>query len=687
MNKQVLIKGYKLVGLFLGIAIALWFLNLDLQRTMMKLTLERQANASENVSVFFVGNDNPGLLKRGRIESTGQKEVIYIPIPNHVDVDRAVIRIEGSASDWKVHQVGIRSRFFLFDLFAYEWPLRKIESAAPQSDVEPAVQNGALTFANSKDPLALRFPINEGSLAQSNDLLLAKLFYIALIWLLIYWVFFSNFIWSLLSTRAKDYQAFEASALASRERNKLLIPLSALLFIAVILILRFPLIAEPGILIEDAMEMSDVLSGAAHPLNPESYFYYRGYYVFLTEVVAHFSSLFPFSWQPAMYLWIGLALACIAFCTFTYSGLFKSRIILLVAPIVFCLGSFSGPLMYLTITSILFTSTVLLMAITVRPVPFNHWQFLVYGLLIVILAWSGPYTPQLLPLSLALILLHASGRKTIVLALMVVLAFLYTASAASGMVQFDNILDSSVRVALFDALIKHIFLMELYPDASYKTGLAIIAAIIFSQFVFRKDRSYLKHSLAFLGASLASLATYYISFKYHIYRGVLLDSHTVIAQFCWLVFIMLTIDKLLSLINNKHLKVPASIGVCIALVVFLYGKTIKQKDDYVLVVHKDVPLFMEAIKQAQNVELQAGEFLQLWHINQFKQVTSIYLGDTGDSAKSVELSQLPKDVQAFAIPFSLDRELNNIVYYDPRTNTISYSHTGRTKQLPKWQQP
>jgi len=56
MNKQVLIKGYKLVGLFLGIAIALWFLNLDLQRTMMKLTLERQANASENVSVFFVGN-------------------------------------------------------------------------------------------------------------------------------------------------------------------------------------------------------------------------------------------------------------------------------------------------------------------------------------------------------------------------------------------------------------------------------------------------------------------------------------------------------------------------------------------------------------------------------------------------------------------------------------------------------
>jgi len=128
MNKQVLIKGYKLVGLFLGIAIALWFLNLDLQRTMMKLTLERQANASENVSVFFVGNDNPGLLKRGRIESTGQKEVIYIPIPNHVDVDRAVIRIEGSASDWKVHQVGIRSRFFLFDLFAYEWPLRKIAS-------------------------------------------------------------------------------------------------------------------------------------------------------------------------------------------------------------------------------------------------------------------------------------------------------------------------------------------------------------------------------------------------------------------------------------------------------------------------------------------------------------------------------------------------------------------------------
>lgn len=327
------------------------------------------------------------------------------------------------------------------------------------------------------------------------------------------------------------------------------------------------------------------------------------------------------------------------------------------------------------------------MAISIRPAPNTTSYLLVYAVLIFVLAWSGPYTPQLIPLSVALLLLHASGKKTIVLILMTVLGVLYTLSAASGMVQFENIYDSTVRVGLFTALVRYVFLMELAPQASYEIGLLFILGIIAVMFAFRKDRTYLKHSIAFLGASLASLATYFISFKYHIYSGVLLDSHTVIAQFCWLVFVLLTLDKVLAAVANKPLNIALSFSVCLAFVGFLYPKTSVQKNDYVLVVDKTVPSFMQAIEQAHEVELAPGEFLQLWHINQFKQVTSVYFGDTSSSATSVDVDQLPEGVRAFAIPFSLDRDLNNILYYDPRANTIGYSHTGRTKTLPAWDKP
>ena len=122
----------------------------------------------------------------------------------------------------------------------------------------------------------------------------------------------------------------------------------------------------------------------------------------------------------------------------------------------------------------------------------------------------------------------------------------------------------------------------------------------------------------------------------------------------------------------------------VVLIAFLFGKDKVQKKDYELFVDKEVPHFLDAIDQAQNIDLNDDEFLQLWHVNQFKQVVSVYFGDSTIGAKSINLKQLPEAVRRFAVPFSLDRELNNVLYYNPRVNTIGYSHTGKEKKLPKW---
>lgn len=684
MNKQALVIPFKLIGLALGLIIALWFINLELRQSVLSVTLEKQTNVDIPINAFFKADKQQPFLVQGKLQNAKQKETIFFPIPGHFQPTLVSLVPAGPAADWKVYEVGIRSRFFIFDLLAYKWPLEDLQLSKNYPGSTLSLEKNSITFGGDNNEIVVVLPIDEQNLSQTTELIFAKLFYVAVICLLLYWLFGNYFIWSLIAGRAQDYQTFKLNKAPNDKQNKYLALLSASVFVLVIVVLRFPLFAEPGIFIEDAMEMSDVLSGAAQPLKLESYFYYRGYYVVLTELIAHFTNWFPLAWQPSMYLWFGLLSMCAALCVFSYSGLFKSRLILLIAPIVFCLGSFTGPLMYLTITSILFSSTVFLMAIAVRPTPNNNYYLGLYALVVFILAWSGPYTPQLLPLSFALLLLHSNGRKNLILVLILVLALLYTLSAASGMVQLSNILDSSVRVALFDAIIHHIFFLELLANSDYKYGLVVICLIALVLYCFRKDRSYLKHSLAFLGASLASIATYFLSFKYQIYAGVILDSHTVIAQFCWLVFLFLTTDKLLALAKTKPISLVLNICLCVGVVTFLYAKDKVQINDYELVVDKQVPHFLNAVEQAQKITLKDNEFLQLWYVNQFKQVASVYFGDAGTAVKSIDVNQLPKAVKRFAVPFSLDRELNNVLYYNPRANTIGYSHTGKEKKLPKW---
>ena len=687
MYKHVLTTPFKLIGLTLGLAVTLWFINFQLPYSVLVISVEQHSDVKKPVYVFFKSEQDAPFHTQQIPQTVNERETLYFPLPKHFEASSASIVPQGHAADWTIYEIAVRSRFFIFDLDAYSLPLKDLQLSKDYPGSKLVRHEDSISFSGNNTKPVLDLALNDDSLSWTTELILSKLFYISVAVLVLYWLFGNHFVWSLITSRTRDYEAFKVSVSSVRKDQKGLMLVSGFLFVLVIVIFRFPLVAEPGILIEDAMEMSDVLSGVAHPLDLESYFYYRGYYVVLTEAIAQFSSWFPLAWQPSMYLWFGLLSMCTALCVFSYSGLFKSRLILLIAPIVFCLGAFTGPLMYLTITSVLFSSTVLLMAIAVRPAPNNNWHLFLLAVLVFILAWSGPYTPQLLPLSFALLLLHSSGKKNLILILSMVLAVLYTASAASGMVQLSNILDSNVRVALFDAIIQHIFLLELYSNASYTHGIGIICLIGLVLFCFRKDVSYVKHSLAFLGASLASIATYFISFKYEIYHGVLLDSHTVTAQFCWLVFLFLSADKLFSLNKGKRLNGVLSVCFCLAVVGFLYAKDQIQKKDYELLVEKRVPSFLKAIEQAQEIALDDNEFLQLWYINQFKQVVSVYFGDTSLAAKTTDLKNLPESVQRFAIPFSLDRDLNNVLYYKPIDNTIGYSHTGREKKLPKWDKP
>lgn len=635
------------------------------------LVLSGQAQGQQKIEFYYLEKSEAKGIAYRDTQDLSQPRPYYFSYPRHFTPDRVVIDLGDPPSSWVVESVTLYVDFLIFGFDGYQWDMRAIESMT-----KPIESSTVFRFDDKfhidavKEPGRLNFRLDYAKARPTVALIIAKIVGI-LVFLGLIALFWSGYLWRLFKHREVDLTALESCHALIRKQKKPWLLTSAVLLVIVLLYFTLPHFQSPGLHIEDTMEFSDLSNGNTDLLQLDTYNYYRGYTVLINEWFAAASeALFPLAWQPRIYLLLACILLSIAVIVAARSGIFSSKLVLTIAPTVLFFGAFTDPAFYLTLTGTLFSSTALLMAMALRPPPSSLANLTWYIPVVTILAFSGPYGSVLLPLSVALILFFGTRRNFLLLTLIAVLAVLYILSAQSGMVQFSNIVDPNIRMAFFRYLVEHILLLGLFPDIDYPIGFLIVSIATALLITYRRDTLFVKMSLIFIATSLASFISYFLSYKFHQYAGEVISSHTVISQFCWLLFVLLCVDRVASSLPPtlfaKALTVPVVIAFAGAIVV----KQGIVADHVVLAPDPQLKSYITALEYAKKHPTDDSEFLQLWYVNPLGFISSYR---KGKGPEAVSKNDLPDFVQPFHLAQNLDRKRNSMLIYDRKKSIINVS--------------
>lgn len=656
----------RVAGLFVLLGLIALVVTASPKLNLLWIELSPGSADSSNARVYFLSGGKVRHedalavavdAKKTKLDSTE----IFAHMPRHLDVESVFLDLGTEPGQWEIARVYFRSWFLLFRLDAFEWRNADLAALArPYLNHSELDAGKTLTVTTKKYPHRFHLKLDRSTLKQSVQLVVAKVFMVAVL-VLLYLLLISRYFWGLFSSRIEDALILRANAENNRRAHRTLIMIGSALLLLLMIVMGNENILSPGLYIEDSMELTDALAGNLSLFSPETYSYYRGYPVFLSEWFVAASSLFPLGWQPILYVVIGMFFAWLAINVMSTTGLITHPLMLLIAPLLLFIGSFNVPAMFLTLTGTFFSTTALLMALAVRPAPSNNVIYLFCFMLMCALALSGPYAPQVLPMACGLVLLMGSRRKTLLLLCLMCVAVLYTRGSASGMVQFENLLDPAIRAHFYNSVVQHLFLFGLSSVREFWVGLLICSLIIGLLVLFREDRLYVKHSLIFIASSLVSLLTYFISFKYGQYAGELISAHLIIAQFTWMMFVVITIDRFLRAGSSRGWQVGVGMLTVIGIGLLLYGKKSVEAPLEKLRPDSDLMVFLDSVEYADGLVLAENEFVQLWDVNHQGYVTSYRLGARGGDANSISRERFPEPYRKFVLPVDLEREDNMLL--------------------------
>ncbi|MEO0367554.1 MAG: hypothetical protein AAF197_02090 [Pseudomonadota bacterium] len=646
--------------------------------SILTLDLSTQSGEPHRVNAFFYENgERPAYKSTDERAGLEKPQRYYLPYPKTYRADGAVVDLGTTPADWEVTSVAAHANFFLFSVPSYTWPKsvwpdvanRTFPSVTVESDQSIQVADQVRA---PRVRLDLDFALTEETLEQ-------RLFKLAVIVLILFLLLLvasgrlcsilnSGYLLALFTKRKDDLQALHSDYRENWRVNQMWIWAGIAAACIVLLFKTSPYWAYPGFHFEDGMEFSDYVSGRVNLFDIESYRYYRGYFVFVSELFVAFAAIFPTTWQPHLYLAIGSGFMLLSMCMLATTGIFTQRAILLIAPTVLYFGAFTNQSLYLTLTSTLFSATVLVMALVLRPLPGRRLLMSVVFVLTSALTWSGPYGAQLLIYASALLILFGSGRQLALFAFLFCASLAYVVSAQDGMLRLEYLLNPHITVAFFNGLVEYIFFLNLLGTQDYKVGLLVISLIVLSIYLLRKDRVFVKAALIFLVTGLGAFLTYFVSAKYYQYQGSLSSAHVVVSQLCWLVFLLLVSDRLLKRANNVGTARALSAILIVAFATMLVARDHRMHSLLTLKPDPKLHRFLVAVDSVREMSIPENHFVQIWHRNDlqftssFVRRTSENEGSENEGSENAALTfsrdELPNPVKEFFINADFKRKLN-----------------------------
>ncbi|MCP3996335.1 MAG: hypothetical protein GY722_14945 [bacterium] len=318
------------------------------------------------------------------------------------------------------------------------------------------------------------------------------------------------------------------------------IALALLVFVGFLSLRSWSNLSTPNLYVEDATHYFNFYYGGSKPLaavlqRP------HGYYNIFNNVVAWIASTMDVRLQPTAYLGVSLACGVITSTCLLFSGLFKTRWILLVTPTVLGLMGMNHIFYYVTLTYQMYVVVVLLICLMLFRPPRSAVGLVLVGLLYALLIWSGPYSVLAVPAAVLFLLLFKDKRRSALMAWVIVCTLIYSFTADS-LVRLENLLSPNVLESMLRTLVdKVVFLGWIESIPVRVVVAATVAAVLY---LLRRDAYFTRYSLILAAVAAESMAPLFLSVKYADYPDPY-PCHVFIAQFFWLAWLLLACDRLL----------------------------------------------------------------------------------------------------------------------------------------------
>lgn len=398
--------------------------------------------------------------------------------------------------------------------------------------------------------------------------------------------------------------------------NRWVLLASLVTLIAAVLWRSWPHYVNPNLYVEDNTHYFNYFYGN---LRDYSALFHNtnGYINILNNLIAKWVAFADVRLQPFLYTYIGTTIAILASVSLSFSGLYKNKYIIFIAPLVLCLSGMNHIFYFITLTYQIYILVILLLTLLFwEPVKNNFLGFLFF-LFLSLLIWSGPYSVLTVPAAGCLIMFFR-GKTKMMLGLIVV-AILYTTSVNESTIWLHSIFNEEIRQLWRHLLVERVIFMDL--AGHYNSVQLITIGVTFSAALFylRKDTLYLKIAFILFGLMNGGLAALLLSKKIALYQRIL-PCHLVIAQFLWMALLLFTIDRIL-MRNRKR----AYMGVVafVLLGLFIVYDNVQKPDKRETAVMTNLPRFLEEVHKAEQrpliedniqVDLQYGDKLFRPHV-------------------------------------------------------------------------
>ena len=318
-----------------------------------------------------------------------------------------------------------------------------------------------------------------------------------------------------------------------------------LLLIAVLL-RSWPTLSQQAFFVEDSLIFS-MYYGNFRPLGSiAGHHLAQPYIILLTKAFGWLYAYTDVRLHALLYQWTGFIFGMVAAVILFYSGLIRSRTILLLGPLLMGLTAMNHIYYYNTLIYIMYSGLAILLALLFFPLPKRAITKVLLMVIVVILPWSGPYSVVAVPTTLVLILLYPEKSfKTFLFLAVLVSTILYFLTVAGDTAMLKHLKKWGVIIRYFEVLLEHVvFLGQFrYKHISNWQWIPVLLVISLCFYLLRHDPDYIKNSLIFFGIIMASLALFFLSSKLQFYQFTN-PCHRFLSLYFWCFFLLYTIDGL-----------------------------------------------------------------------------------------------------------------------------------------------
>lgn len=321
---------------------------------------------------------------------------------------------------------------------------------------------------------------------------------------------------------------------------------SGIVLLVVCLVLRsWQVLSLPGLFMEDAV-LFKFYYGHNRPFF-EIFHSHTGqrYLNVVSDLLAWMYAWCDVRWQPHLYQWTGFVFAVLSAAVVSFSGLIRSRVMLIITPLLLGLISLNHLFYFNTLIYVMYTSVLITLALLIYPPPQSVTAFLVQAMALVVLPWGGPYSVLVLPAVAVLVIFEKTWSKRVLFLLAFCSTLVYFTTVTGNTTRLANMLRPWVVETYFNTLLDKVITLDLLPVVPLGFLGVVAALLLVLAVLFRRDSDYLRASLVFLMLVAASVALFYLSAKLPVYIRPK-PCHLVTAHFFWLAFIALSVDRLLT---------------------------------------------------------------------------------------------------------------------------------------------